>query len=146
MMLRRTLALFFAFISLSSLFVAAQQRTPGTPATGAPADQAPKPAASPSEAKKEAPDQPPVVTHHEIHVGGKTLRYTATAGMMPLKNNDSGEVEAHIFYIAYTLDGQSAEHRPLTFSFNGGPGSASVWLHMGAIGPKRVKMQPDGMM
>ena len=146
MMLRRTLALFFAFISLSSLFVAAQQRTPGTPATGAPADQAPKPAASPSEAKKEAPDQPPVVTHHEIHVGGKTLRYTATAGMMPLKNNDTGEVEAHIFYIAYTLDGQSAEHRPLTFSFNGGPGSASVWLHMGAIGPKRVKMQPDGMM
>ncbi|HWG88153.1 MAG TPA: hypothetical protein VN679_10255, partial [Candidatus Acidoferrales bacterium] len=79
-------------------------------------------------------------------MGGKTLRYTATTGMMPLKNADTGEVEAHIFYIAYTLDGQSPEKRPLTFSFNGGPGSASVWLHLGAIGPKRVRMQPDGMM
>src|SRR5262249_57335914 len=106
-----------------------------------------KPAApAAAEAKKEAPEPPPVVTHHELHVGGKTLRYTATTGMMPLKNVDTGEVEAHIFFIAYTLDGQSAEHRPLTFSFNGGPGSASVWLHLGAIGPKRVPMQPDGMM
>ncbi|MGH9567521.1 MAG: S10 family peptidase, partial [Candidatus Angelobacter sp.] len=108
-------------------------------------DQA-KPAASAAEPRKEVPEQPPVITHHEIHVGGKTLRYTATTGMMPLKNTDTGETEAHIFYIAYTLDGQQAEHRPLTFSFNGGPGSASVWLHLGAIGPKRVKMQPDGMM
>ncbi|HSM88255.1 MAG TPA: hypothetical protein VLT16_19015, partial [Candidatus Limnocylindrales bacterium] len=71
---------------------------------------------------------------------------TATAGMMPLKNADTGETEAHVFYIAYTLDGQSPERRPLTFSFNGGPGSASVWLNLGAIGPKRVRMQPDGMM
>ena len=63
-----------------------------------------------------------MITHHEIRVGGKTLRYTATTGMMPLKNNDTGEVEAHIFYMAYTLDGQTGEHRPLTFSFNGGPG------------------------
>ncbi len=149
MILCRTSTLFFAFISLSSLFAVAQQRGSGTPAAtpAAVADQAPKPpAAQSSEAKKEAPEPPPVITHHEVHVGGKTLRYTATAGMMPLKNNDTGDVEAHIFYIAYTLDGQSAEHRPLTFSFNGGPGSASVWLHMGAIGPKRVRMQPDGMM
>ncbi|HEY3768651.1 MAG TPA: peptidase S10 [Candidatus Angelobacter sp.] len=106
-------------------------------------------AKSASDGKKDAKDpndQPPIVTHHEIHAGGKTLRYTAATGMMPLKNADTGEVEAHIFYVAYTLDGQGAEHRPLTFSFNGGPGSASVWLHMGAIGPKRVRMQPDGMM
>ena len=149
MMLRRALPFCVVVLCFFSICSFAQQRNRGerpapTPAAS-PADAA-KPSASPAaDAKKEAPEQPPVVTHHEIHVGGKTLRYTATTGLMPLKNNDTGEVEAHIFYIAYTLDGQS-EHRPLTFSFNGGPGSASVWLHMGAIGPKRVRMQPDGMM
>lgn len=98
-----------------------------------------------SEGKKEPPETPPVVTHHEIHVGGKVLRYTATAGLMPIHNVD-GEHEADMFFMAYTLDGQNSERRPLTFSFNGGPGSASVWLHLGAIGPKRVKMQAEGMM
>jgi carboxypeptidase C (cathepsin A) len=66
--------------------------------------------------------------------------------MMPIKNRD-GETEARIFFMAYTLDDAgNRNHRPLTFSFNGGPGSASVWLHLGAIGPKRVKMNPDGTM
>ncbi len=128
-----------------ALLATAQRNRERPPAPAA----SPSPQASPSpspEPKKEAPEQPPVVTHHEIHVGGRTLRYTATVGMMPLKNADTGETEAHIFYVAYTLDGQQPERRPLTFSFNGGPGSASVWLHLGAIGPKRVKMQPDGMM
>ncbi|HZE81370.1 MAG TPA: peptidase S10, partial [Candidatus Polarisedimenticolia bacterium] len=121
------------------------ERPPAPTPAASPSEQA-KPAGTPAaEAKKEPVEPAPTVTHHEIHVGGKTLHYTATTGMMPLKNNDTGEVEAHIFFIAYTLDGQN-EHRPLTFSFNGGPGSASVWLHMGAIGPKRVRMQPDGMM
>src|SRR5437588_9555727 len=73
-------------------------RPPATAPAASPTEQA-KPAGTPAaEPKKEAPEQPPVVTHHEIHVGGKTLRYTATAGMMPLKNTDTGEVEAHIFY------------------------------------------------
>src|ERR1044071_4011745 len=88
------------------------------------------------------PEEPPVVTRHSIQVGGQTLNYTATAGMMPIKNRD-GEVEARMFFTAYVVDGPK---RPLTFSFNGGPGSASVWLHMGAIGPKRVKMNADGTM
>jgi carboxypeptidase C (cathepsin A) len=146
MMLRGAASFYFAIILFCSLFASAQQRNrddrqpPSAPA-GTPAAET-----KPSEARKEVSEPAPVVTHHEIHVGGKTLRYTATAGMLPLKNVDTGEVEAHIFYIAYTLDGQQAEHRPLTFSFNGGPGSASVWLHLGAIGPKRVPMQPDGMM
>src|SRR6202051_4432399 len=51
-----------------------------------------------------------------------------------------------MFYVAYTLDGQEAAKRPLTFAFNGGPGSASIWLHMGALGPRRVVLQPDGFM
>jgi carboxypeptidase C (cathepsin A) len=140
---------FLFAIVLVPLTATAQQRNrerPAPVASPSPGTDQAKPAASPAEPKKEVPEQPPVVTHHEIHVGGKTLRYTATTGMMPLKNADSGDTEAHIFFIAYTLDGQQPEHRPLTFSFNGGPGSASVWLHLGAIGPKRVKMQPDGMM
>jgi len=144
---RRALLVLFAFALFASLLASGQQRDRQGQQPATVSESSPKPVASPTpEAKKEVPEQAPVVTHHEIHVVGKTLRYTATAGMMPLKNNDTGEVEAHIFYIAYTLDGQSADRRPLTFSFNGGPGSASVWLHLGAIGPKRVHMQPDGMM
>lgn len=64
---------------------------------------------------------------------------------MPIKNAVSGDTEARIFFMAYTLDNPPAG-RPLMFSFNGGPGSASVWLHLGALGPKRVKMLDDGLM
>jgi carboxypeptidase C (cathepsin A) len=92
-------------------------------------------------------DEPPVVTKHVARVDGKTLNYTVTTGFMPLKNTISGDTEARIFYMAYTLDGVTdPKTRPLMFSFNGGPGSASVWLHLGALGPKRVKMLDDGMM
>ncbi len=88
---------------------------------------------------------PPVVTHHQITVEGKALKYTATAGRLPIKRGD-GKIEAEMFYVAYTLDGQEAAKRPLTFSFNGGPGSASIWLHMGALGPRKVVLGPDGFM
>jgi carboxypeptidase C (cathepsin A) len=98
-----------------------------------------KPAAKDSTAE-------PVVTQHQITIGGKPLRYKVTTGKLPLKN-DQGETEAEIFFMAYTAErGGGPETRPLTFSFNGGPGSASVWLHLGAVGPKRVKMMPDGAM
>jgi carboxypeptidase C (cathepsin A) len=88
---------------------------------------------------------PPVVTHHQIAVNGKTFSYTATTGRLPIKRGD-GKVEAEMFFVAYTLDGQDSGKRPLTFAFNGGPGSASVWLHMGALGPKRVVLQSNGFM
>lgn len=88
----------------------------------------------------------PVVTHHEVTIEGKTLRYTATTGLMPLKN-DAGETQARMFFVAYTLDGIDPAHpRPLMFSFNGGPGAASVWLHLGAIGPMRVPMPEAPVM
>jgi len=100
----------------------------------------------PQGAPTPSPEEPPVVTHHSITVGGKELKYTATTGMMPIKNRD-GETEARIFFMAYTLDGvENRSSRPMTFSFNGGPGSASVWLHMGCIGPRRVPMNADGTM
>jgi carboxypeptidase C (cathepsin A) len=106
-----------------------------------------KSAKPPAEAEKAAAikEEPPVVTHHEIHVGGRILHYTATTGYMPIRNEEGTEVEANIFFMAYTLD-NPAPKRPLMFSFNGGPGSASIWLHLGAIGPRRVKMLPDGGM
>jgi carboxypeptidase C (cathepsin A) len=141
MMIRRALTLCLTLCFLLAIPALTQQERGNRPPEAAqPAKAAEKDG---RDAKKEPPE--PVVTHHEIHAAGKLLRYTATAGLMPIRNND-GEIEANIFFIAYTLDGASADRRPLTFSFNGGPGSASVWLHLGAIGPRRVKMQPDGMM
>jgi carboxypeptidase C (cathepsin A) len=92
------------------------------------------------------PEEPPVTTRHEIKIGERTLKYATTTGLMPIKNVRTGETEARLFYMAYTLDGADPKTRPLMFSFNGGPGSASVWLHLGALGPKRVRMQDDGMM
>ncbi|HYM05297.1 MAG TPA: peptidase S10, partial [Terriglobales bacterium] len=76
---------------------------------------------------------------------GKLLKYTATTGRLPLKRGD-GKIEAEMFFVAYTLDGQETEKRPLTFAFNGGPGSATIWLHMGALGPRRAALLPDGLL
>ncbi|MCU1274742.1 MAG: peptidase serine carboxypeptidase, partial [Bryobacterales bacterium] len=114
---------------------------------GRPPADAPKPPdTKAAEKAKEPEEEKPVVTHHEIRAGGKSLKYTATAGLMPIRNA-KGETEAHMFFVAYTLDGVSdTRRRPLMFSFNGGPGSASVWLHLGALGPKRVVMLNNGEM
>ncbi|MGH9442203.1 MAG: S10 family peptidase [Thermoanaerobaculia bacterium] len=95
------------------------------------------------EAEKAAPEVKPVVTSHEIQLGGKPLRYTATAGYMPMKDEE-GKLKANIFFVAYTREGGDASRRPVTFAYNGGPGSSSVWLHMGALGPKRVAMADEG--
>src|SRR6266550_4390930 len=124
----------------------AQQPTPSPQTMASPSGSPSAQQRGPQERPTPPAEEPPIVTHHEIRAGGKTLRYTATVGMMPLKNRD-GETEARIFFMAYTLDDAGSRgKRPLTFSFNGGPGSASVWLHLGAIGPKRVPMNPDGTM
>ena len=104
----------------------------------------PSQAAAPAAAEK---DEPPVVTKHSARVGGRVLNYTVTTGFMPIRNPQTQVTEGRIFYMAYQLDGVAdRSKRPLMFSFNGGPGSASVWLHLGALGPKRVKMLDDGMM
>jgi carboxypeptidase C (cathepsin A) len=105
----------------------------------------PKPGADKDKEEFDVAEVSPVVTHHQITVDGKPLKYTATAGRLPIKRGD-GRIEAEMFFVAYTLDGQDAEKRPLTFAFNGGPGSASIWLHMGALGPRRAALQPDGLL
>lgn len=96
------------------------------------------------DAKEQIPDEAPVVTHHSMTMNGKVLQYTATTGRMSIKTS-TGVTDAKMFYVAYTLD-KAGPKRPLTFAFNGGPGSATIWLHMGAFGPKRVKMLPNGFM
>ncbi|MGH9380456.1 MAG: S10 family peptidase [Thermoanaerobaculia bacterium] len=92
--------------------------------------------------KKKEPQDETSVTKHRVSVGGQEIAYTATAGTLVMKKED-GSPLASIFYIAYTRDGvRDPATRPITFSFNGGPGSSSVWLHLGVLGPRRVDM-PD---
>lgn len=94
-----------------------------------------------------------VTSKHFIRIGGKTVKYTVTAGTMVLKEEttdrekeaEGEKPRAQIFFVAYTKDGvKDTAKRPLTFSFNGGPGSSSVWLHLGVLGPRRVIMKDDG--
>jgi carboxypeptidase C (cathepsin A) len=99
-----------------------------------------KPAEKPADKASEAP--PPKeessVTEHSIKIGSQSLSYKATAGTILLKN-DKDEPEALIYYTAYTRnDVKDLSQRPLAFLYNGGPGSSSIWLHMGSFGPKRV--------
>ncbi|HMF69215.1 MAG TPA: hypothetical protein VK602_16590 [Phyllobacterium sp.] len=90
-------------------------------------------------------DETPAVKHHNTTIGGKTVEYTATAGhLVAYAPNDTassgtGGAQASIFYMAYTRDDLPKENRPVTFFFNGGPGSASIWLHLGSWAPKRLK-------
>jgi carboxypeptidase C (cathepsin A) len=77
------------------------------------------------------------VTEHTIKLGGGPLKYKATAGTLLIRNDDDEPIGA-IGYTAYTKEGAEASQRPLTFAYNGGPGSSSVWLHMGALGPRRI--------
>jgi carboxypeptidase C (cathepsin A) len=81
-------------------------------------------------------------TSHTLRVGNETVNYTARAGTIVLRT-DEGEPRASFFVISYTRDGADPARRPVTFTFNGGPGSSSVWLHMGAFGPKRVVYADD---
>jgi carboxypeptidase C (cathepsin A) len=165
---------FAAFVFASSFIAISFAQQADSPKPATPKKQAAAPASEKppeSVAKPEAPEQKPapressgerdrekdkeehydmteaspVVTHHQITVDGKLLKYTATTGRLPIKRGD-GKIEAEMFYVAYTLDGQDAAKRPLTFAFNGGPGSASIWLHMGALGPRKGVLQPDGFM
>jgi carboxypeptidase C (cathepsin A) len=85
----------------------------------------------------------PVVTQHTATIRGETVRYTAEAGTLPIRQE--GIVTAGMFYVAYTRDNApDGAVRPLLFSFNGGPGTASVWMHMGYTGPRRVQYDDDG--
>ncbi|MEE4243891.1 MAG: hypothetical protein V2I33_00685, partial [Kangiellaceae bacterium] len=90
------------------------------------------------------PEEQTVVTNHSVKIAGKRIDYTATAGTSFVFNKKHEKIGS-IFYTAY-IKKKPSKNRPITFAYNGGPGSASVWLHMGALGPKRVVMGKDGFM
>ena len=103
-----------------------------------PAPVPPATSASPERPATPIPPEKNSATQHELSLGGKTLRYTATAGNLLIEGDDE-QTNASVFYAAYTLDGVTDPRtRPVTFLYNGGPGSASMWLHMGSVGPVRV--------
>ena len=89
----------------------------------------------------------PVETSHSMHVKGAQLQYTAAAGLLPIVLDETAGPAGSMFFVHYTLDdGGDPASRPLSFCFNGGPGSASTWLHLGGLGPKKVELLPDGGM
>ncbi len=135
----------FPALLFCALMLQAQGQQQRVPQEGEPPAETPTTQTSPAAAPHEPPEEKLSITHHRITVGGKALTYTATAARMPIKN-EQGRTEAEMFYVAYTLDNPPAGKRPLTVAFNGGPGSATIWLHMGCFGPKRVKMLPNGFM
>ncbi len=99
---------------------------------------------APAEGAAPAEEDRTVVTRHTATIAGKEISYTATTGFMTL-NASPGAYE--IFYTAYTLDPvEDPASRPVTFLFNGGPGSSTMWLHMGMMGPQRIVLKEDGML
>jgi len=82
-------------------------------------------------------------TQHALRLDGRDIRYTATAGTLPIRLDD-GKVAARMFFVAYTKDGEDAKTRPVSFLYNGGPGAATIWLHMGSFAPQHVQMANEG--
>ena len=120
-------------------------------------DDAPRDEAAPDQQATKTADKAAeprddlVVTRHEITVDGAPLRYTVTAGRIVLRKEQvadeafsGNKATAEVFVVAYTLDDADPVSRPVTFAFNGGPGSSSVWLHLGLLGPRRVLMGDAG--
>jgi carboxypeptidase C (cathepsin A) len=108
-----------------------------------------KPASQPSKESKDAKEgavsDKLFVTEHEIKVDGKPLKYRATAGTIAMKD-EAGKHKADVFSVAYEklpIDSDRST-RPITYVFNGGPGAAAVWLHLGTAGPKRLKLTENG--
>ncbi|MGH9477203.1 MAG: S10 family peptidase [Terriglobales bacterium] len=88
----------------------------------------------------------PVATHHSIQVNGQTLNYTARVGMIPVKNATTGVIEGYMSYTYYSLDGVSnLQNRAITYLYNGGPGSGSIWLHLGSYAPVKIKLEANGL-
>ena len=135
-----------ALLALLSLTLAA----PGALAAPKGAPAARPDAAAGADKDGQAPDLPnlpPLPADASVrqvtHVAGRTVDYTATVGVIPVRD-DTGRKTAEVVFTAYTLDGPREPGRPVTFAFNGGPGASSVYLNMGAIGPKHVQFGAQG--
>jgi carboxypeptidase C (cathepsin A) len=119
---------------------AAPAATPAAAADAKPAAPEAKPAATPGMPTTEPPLPPDAHVEQSIQMEGKTLHYTATVGTLPVRDS-KGALSGEVVFTAYTMEGKD---RPVTFAFNGGPGAASVYLNLGAIGPKKVAFGAEG--
>jgi carboxypeptidase C (cathepsin A) len=133
-------AIFSAMLALSFLPALAQGRGGQPPAPApVPAD----PAASAREEHFGPAEEKVSTTSHTVRLDGREIKYTATAGTIPIRL-ENGQVAARMFFVAYAKDGEDARTRPVSFLYNGGPGAATIWLHMGSFAPKHVQMADDG--
>jgi len=128
-------------IELSAAEVASN--APPQSATTTEKDSAKQPAKESTKDKTKEPEEKLVQSEHSVTVGGQEIKYKASAGTILLRDEDD-KPTASIFYIAYTREEVPISSRPVTFSFNGGPGSSSVWMHLGLLGPRRVHLAEDG--
>ncbi|MGH9391318.1 MAG: hypothetical protein ACRD1Z_17060, partial [Vicinamibacteria bacterium] len=125
------------FLLASAALLAATAYAQETPAE--PEAKAKPPALRPVTAEEKFSD-----SSGSVRIDGVDVRYRATAGQIVL-HDANGKPRANVFFVAYTRDGEpDPRARPITFAYNGGPGSASVWLHMGTLGPNRVQMAEEG--
>jgi carboxypeptidase C (cathepsin A) len=134
-------ALLSLAVALSVSPASAQGRGGQPPQTPAPA-----PASSESTPRVETagPAEEKISqTSHTMRLEGRDIKYTATAGTLPIRL-DNGQVSARMFFAAYTKDGEDVKTRPVSFLYNGGPGAATIWLHMGSFAPKHVRMADEG--
>jgi carboxypeptidase C (cathepsin A) len=122
-------ALFAALLVTPAL----AQRPPST------SSESPKPKVETAGPAEEKTSQ----TSHSVRLDGREIKYTAAAGTLPIRLDD-GKVAARMFFVAYTRDGENARTRPISFLYNGGPGAATIWLHMGSFAPRRVQMADEG--
>src|ERR1700728_3491193 len=90
------------------------------------------------EATPAIPPEKTSVTHHDLTLDGKALHYTANASTLLIRDGEDDHPYGIMFSVSYTLDGADPNTRPVTFLYNGGPGAATIWLHMGSVGPVRV--------
>jgi len=127
-------ALLFAALCAAPVFA---QGRGGQPQAAPPSDSTPR--VETAGEKEEKISQ----TSHTMRLDGREIKYTATAGTLPIRL-DNGQVAARMFFVAYTKDGEDAKTRPVSFLYNGGPGAATIWLHMGSFAPKRVEMGAEG--
>ena len=128
---------------LAALSAAALTISPVLAADPPKGDAAKGEGAKPDEASKLPPFPADASIKQVTHVAGKTLSYTATVGSLPVRDAE-GKKTAEVVFTAYMLDGARDPGRPVTFAFNGGPGAASVYLNLGAIGPKRIQFGAQG--
>ncbi|HYV97368.1 MAG TPA: hypothetical protein VE967_07955 [Gemmatimonadaceae bacterium] len=133
----------FRATGLSLAFILPLVSTPAQ-ARGNQTQQAPVPAAGgPREEYFGLAEEKVSTTSHTARVDGRDIKYTATVGTIPIRL-DNGQIQARMFFVAYTKDGEDPRTRPISFLYNGGPGAATIWLHMGSFAPKHVRMAEDG--